>query len=1230
MKGDKFLDKRLVTFAIAAIMCLSAVALLPTTSAETILFFEDFEGSWGPYGDNPLPGWIIQDFGDESPATWNNNDWHNYADYTHGGTARVYYSPIENQDEVLITPSIACFGVTSVHLNFYTYLSHWGGTYTIEGSIDGGSSFPYLIHSYTAGVSGAYEDFDITSWALNQNIKIKFQYIDSDGYYWLIDDVKVSEPDPAGPGDSCDMAITASAGTNSNPGAPCWFEYTAAADGILHIDACGLAGVDTYLELWGECSDSVRLAYDDDGCPSKTLESSLDYPCSAGEDYYIFWDDKYSSSVGVPHDFVISEAALSPGDNCDDPIVVSIPSALPYTTSDTTCGRIDDYEDTCLGYYDGGDDIIFELQVASNSKLCIELDPGTYTYSGISIDDECPDTDLTCIDYSTSYAAVPHGFEVELDAGTYYIMIDSWPSPQCIDFDLSIVDCSIHDVGVSKIVSPFAAPLKGTDMVYGVGLNGWQSGLDDGPLTFDILDPGTITSLSTYPLSFFGGCWVGDTWYALEYNDYDYCNLCTIETDGTVTVVGNSGIDGYWEITEGLAYDPITDTMYASTIEIDSYGYVVDNWLYTVDMGTGLATLVGSMGYYGQMLAIEFDNDGNLYGVNLYDSHLYQIDTSDASVTDIGPLGITAAYAQDIAFDRTNEIMYWAMYGSVPPPKGASPASLCKAAPRGPESKGYGYLCTIDVSTGTATAGDELYGSAEIGALAIPPFTPEECWPQGTYPVEVMVKNYGDYVESFFDVYVEITEVSTASVVYSDSQTVGSMNPGDEILLDTFMDWDTIAPPGCNPLGDDYIVEACTLLSDDNPANDCEDEDGCLQKENEPPIISNPRPYNGESGVIFNPTLMVDIFDPDGDDATVEIFFDGVSMGTTVITGGDGTALAFPGEIEKGCYDWYVTADDGLASATSPTWTFCTAGVEAPTIQITSPNNGATLAGTVDVTWWAADSDDPNLGIYIYYKEDAATLWNRITALPLENDGEFSWNTASLADGTYALKVEAFNKYHVLAFDTASNLKVGNGLSGSMVSSIIITDTSIGSSQYVKNGDNLEIMAGITGGHSLSREDITADLSGFGMGTYVIADSYDGYTATWIITNAACSPSDGSVSITITAEDNHGSATITADNTNPEISIANPETGFYFLGKRFIPLSRTIIIGKITIELDTADESGISRVSYYIDDDLAATISDGSFDWYTNLPRGSHTLKAVAYDQAGNTNVGEMTFLKLL
>ncbi|MCP4584188.1 MAG: hypothetical protein GY839_21460 [candidate division Zixibacteria bacterium] len=128
--------------------------------------------------------------------------------------------------------------------------------------------------------------------------------------------------------------------------------------------------------------------------------------------------------------------AMEVGDLCDAPIV--IPS-LPFNDiAQYTCGRDNTQDETCLDLYDGGEDIFYEFTLTEETLVEVRLDPKTTTYTGVSIADACPAGD-TCIEFSTLSGAGIHGFTVTLAAGTYYVQVDTWPSPDCIpEFDLYI------------------------------------------------------------------------------------------------------------------------------------------------------------------------------------------------------------------------------------------------------------------------------------------------------------------------------------------------------------------------------------------------------------------------------------------------------------------------------------------------------------------------------------------------------------------------------------------------------------------------------------------------------------------------------------------------------------------------------------------------------------------------------------------------------------------------
>jgi hypothetical protein len=114
---------------------------------------------------------------------------------------------------------------------------------------------------------------------------------------------------------------------------------------------------------------------------------------------------------------------------------------LGDTVSGTTCGMVDDWADTCLGYYDGGEDYIYEFTLTDPALVTITMDPLGTTYTGISLSDTCP-PGASCIAIDTGSSGIREIDCVPLDPGTYYIMVDTWPSPDCIPaFNLTLEEC---------------------------------------------------------------------------------------------------------------------------------------------------------------------------------------------------------------------------------------------------------------------------------------------------------------------------------------------------------------------------------------------------------------------------------------------------------------------------------------------------------------------------------------------------------------------------------------------------------------------------------------------------------------------------------------------------------------------------------------------------------------------------------------------------------------------
>jgi len=144
-------------------------------------------------------------------------------------------------------------------------------------------------------------------------------------------------------------------------------------------------------------------------------------------------DEMHGPAVIVP--LVEEGSSRAIGDDCTTPIV--IPS-LPYTDVNTTVGRLNNYDATCMGSYDGGEDIIYQFTITQPYLVTAQLNPGPTTWTGVSIMNGCPQTG-TCVALSTSSSAVTHSAVGVLTPGTYYIMIDTYPAPDNIpSFTLNV------------------------------------------------------------------------------------------------------------------------------------------------------------------------------------------------------------------------------------------------------------------------------------------------------------------------------------------------------------------------------------------------------------------------------------------------------------------------------------------------------------------------------------------------------------------------------------------------------------------------------------------------------------------------------------------------------------------------------------------------------------------------------------------------------------------------
>jgi len=137
-------------------------------------------------------------------------------------------------------------------------------------------------------------------------------------------------------------------------------------------------------------------------------------------------------------------AAGYEGLNCFLPYQIFLPVDLPFVHQNvTTCGTGDDYyeEDMCYGQgYGGGEDFVYEVEITEEMFLQMTFDPKGTEWTYFEIRTVCFPPYGECIGNYKNSAGTPYSTPVrKFDPGTYYIIVDTWPGPECIpDFDFTI------------------------------------------------------------------------------------------------------------------------------------------------------------------------------------------------------------------------------------------------------------------------------------------------------------------------------------------------------------------------------------------------------------------------------------------------------------------------------------------------------------------------------------------------------------------------------------------------------------------------------------------------------------------------------------------------------------------------------------------------------------------------------------------------------------------------
>lgn len=264
-----------------------------------------------------------------------------------------------------------------------------------------------------------------------------------------------------------------------------------------------------------------------------------------------------------------------------------------------------------------------------------------------------------------------------------------------------------QDADVSAGADPRQAGNIGSSAVFG-GPSAFQvpaysttsSGTPPGYIALDALVPEAFTVINAeQPTTFFAGTFIRndfDNHYMLAgaggawpLNTFGRTSTATGEFTPLGTVTGAPAATGW----NTLKWDHTTGMLYA-VANLDE--------LFVIDPASLEATFLGRITGPGVnpdgavVVAIAIAPDGLMYALDLVDDVLLAVDKTNAEAAVIGSVGMDANFAQDMDFDQTTGILYWAAYNS-----------------------GTSRMFKLDTDTGAGTPIGDIQGRTELMSFSI-------------------------------------------------------------------------------------------------------------------------------------------------------------------------------------------------------------------------------------------------------------------------------------------------------------------------------------------------------------------------------------------------------------------------------------------------------------------------------------------------------------------------------
>jgi len=269
----------------------------------------------------------------------------------------------------------------------------------------------------------------------------------------------------------------------------------------------------------------------------------------------------------------------------------------------------------------------------------------------------------------------------------------------------------------------------------------------------------------------------------------------------------------------------------------------------------------------------------------------------------------------------------------------------------------------------------------------------------------------------------------------------------------------------------------------------------------------------------------------------------------------------------------------------------------APTVSISAPSAGATVAGNVAVTGTAAD----DVGLARVEVQVDAGTWQTVTGT---TSWSWTWSTTGAADGTHTLTARSTDRTGKTA--TASRaVSVQNPTADTTAPTVTVSSPASGATV----SGVAQVLGSAADNTAVAKVEVALDGNAWQAATG---------TSSWSWAWDSRQVADGAHTLTARSTDAAGNiSTVTrsvqvsnADTTAPSVSFSSPASG-------------ATVTGTVNVTGVAADNTALAKVEVQVDAgawQAATGTSTWSWSWSTGqATNATHTLTVRATDTAGNT-----------